>query len=69
MKDLDDWRALTGMAPVAPHFGDFVIGTRRPSRTHCRCAGERLDLGRQSRQYFAFRQPHWDDDIFTTADR
>jgi len=41
--------------PVAPHFGDFVIARRRVSEHH-RGPARRLDVGRQSRQYFAFRQ-------------
>jgi hypothetical protein len=27
MAETEDWIAMTHMAPVAPHFGDFVIGT------------------------------------------
>src|SRR6185295_1215504 len=27
MRDIEDWIALTRMAPVSPHFGDFMIGT------------------------------------------
>ena len=67
MKDLDDWRALTGMAPVAPHFGDFVIGTPAAfENTIAALSSGSTSVGNLG-QYFAFRQPHWDDDIFTTA--
>jgi methylmalonyl-CoA mutase cobalamin-binding subunit len=68
MKDLDDWRALTGMAPVAPHFGDFVIGTPAAfENTIAALLSGSTSVGNLG-QYFAFRQPHWDDDIFTTAE-
>jgi hypothetical protein len=68
MKDLDDWRALTGMAPVAPHFGDFVIGTPAAfENTIAALLSGSTSIGNLG-QYFAFRQPHWDDEIFTTAE-
>lgn len=68
MDEVDDWIALTSMAPVAPHFGDFVIGTPAAfentiAALQCGCTSVG-NLG----QYFAFRQPHWDDDLFTTAE-
>jgi methylmalonyl-CoA mutase cobalamin-binding subunit len=68
MESDEDWIALTSKAPVAPHFGDFVIGTPAALentvaalRSGCTSVG---NLG----QYFTFRQPHWDDDVFTTAE-
>ena len=68
MKDLDDWRALTALAPVAPHFGDFVIGTPAAfENTIAALLDGSTSVGNLG-QYFAFRQPHWDDDIFTTAE-
>ncbi|MET0482433.1 MAG: cobalamin-dependent protein [Aestuariivirgaceae bacterium] len=68
MNDLDDWRALTGMAPVAPHFGDFVIGTPAAfENTIAALLSGSTSVGNLG-QYFAFRQPHWDDEIFTTAE-
>jgi methylmalonyl-CoA mutase cobalamin-binding subunit len=68
MNEVDDWIALTSMAPVAPHFGDFVIGTPAAfentiAALQCGCTSVG-NLG----QYFAFRQPHWDNDIFTTSE-
>lgn len=68
MQEIEDWIALTHKAPVAPHFGDFVIGT--PAAFENTIAA--LTCGSTSvgnlGQYFAFRQPHWDDDVFTTAE-
>jgi methylmalonyl-CoA mutase cobalamin-binding subunit len=68
MRDVEDWIALTQMAPVAPHFGDFVIGTPAAfeNTIAALCSGS-TSIGNLG-QYFAFRQPHWDDDIFTTAE-
>jgi methylmalonyl-CoA mutase cobalamin-binding subunit len=68
MRDVEDWIALTHMAPVAPHFGDFVIGTPAAfENTIAALLSGSTSIGNLG-QYFAFRQPHWDDDIFTTAE-
>ncbi|MFX1517009.1 MAG: cobalamin-dependent protein [Promethearchaeota archaeon] len=59
---------LTNSAPVAPHFGDFVIGT--PAAVENTVAA--LEAGSTSigniGQYFTFRLPNWDDDVRTTAE-
>jgi methylmalonyl-CoA mutase cobalamin-binding subunit len=68
MQDIEDWIALTRMAPVAPHFGDFVIGTPAAfENTMAALLSGSTSIGNLG-QYFAFRQPHWDDDVFTTAE-
>src|SRR5262245_8872706 len=68
MQDIDDWIALTHSAPVAPHFGDFVIGTPAAfENTIAALLSGSTSIGNLG-QYFAFRQPHWDDDVFTTAE-
>jgi hypothetical protein len=57
-----------GMAPVAPHFGDFAISTRAAfANTIAALLAGSTSIGNLG-QYFAFRQPHWDDDAFTIAD-
>jgi methylmalonyl-CoA mutase cobalamin-binding subunit len=64
----EDWIAMTAMAPVAPHFGDFVIGTPAAfENTIAALLAGSTSIGNLG-QYFAFRQPHWDDDVFTTAE-
>jgi methylmalonyl-CoA mutase cobalamin-binding subunit len=68
MSEVEDWIAMTRMAPVAPHFGDFVIGTPAAfENTIAALLSGSTSIGNLG-QYFAFRQPHWDDDIFTTAE-
>ena len=68
MDDIEDWIALTSKAPVAPHFGDFVIGTPAAfENTIAALLCGSTSIGNLG-QYFAFRQPHWDDDIYTTAE-
>lgn len=68
MGEIEDWIALTRMAPVAPHFGDFMIGTPAAfENTIAALLSGSTSIGNLG-QYFAFRQPHWDDDIFTTAE-
>lgn len=63
----EDFAALTGEAPVAPHFGDFVIGM--PSALENTVAA--LHAGATAignlGQYFTFRLPGWEDDIQTTT--
>jgi methylmalonyl-CoA mutase cobalamin-binding subunit len=68
MNETEDWIDLTSAAPVAPHFGDFVIGTPAAfENTIAALLAGSTSIGNLG-QYFAFRQPHWDDDIFTTAE-
>jgi methylmalonyl-CoA mutase cobalamin-binding subunit len=68
MAEIEDWIAMTRMAPVAPHFGDFVIGTPAAfENTIAALLAGSTSIGNLG-QYFAFRQPHWDDDVFTTAE-
>ncbi len=64
----EDFSTLTKAVPVAPHFGDFMIGT--PAAVENTVAALRAgatsvgNLG----QYFTFRMPHWSDDVGTTAE-
>lgn len=68
MQEVEDWIAMTSRAPVSPHFGDFVIGTPAAfENTIAALLSGSTSVGNLG-QYFAFRQPHWDDDIFTTAE-
>lgn len=64
----EDFIDLTHSAPVAPHFGDFVIGT--PAAIENTVAA--LEAGSTSigniGQYFTFRMPRWHDDVRTTAE-
>ncbi len=63
----ESFAALTAQAPVAPHFGDFVLGM--PSAVENTCAA--LSAGATSigniGQYFTFRLPGWSDDVQTTV--
>ncbi|MFW9993785.1 MAG: cobalamin-dependent protein [Candidatus Odinarchaeota archaeon] len=64
----EDFTALTRSAPVAPHFGDFVIGT--PAAVENTVAA--LEAGSTSignlGQFFTFKMPNWSDDVYTTAE-
>ena len=63
----EDFVSLTEVAPVAPHFGDFIMGF--PAAVENTCAA--LAAGATSvgnlGQYFTFRLPNWDDDVATTT--
>ncbi|MCP4898015.1 MAG: cobalamin B12-binding domain-containing protein [bacterium] len=63
-----DFAALTQGAPVAPHFGDFVIGTPASlENTKAALAAGSTAIGNLG-QYFTFRMPQWHDDVGTTAE-
>ncbi len=62
----EDFVKITSAAPVAPHFGDFVLGLPNAvENTKAALAAGSTSLGNLG-QYFTFRLPHWDDDVATT---
>ncbi len=66
LESASDYAALTAMAPVAPHFGDFVLGM--PGAVETTTAAVKAgatSVGNLS-QYFTFRLPGWDDAVTTT---
>ncbi len=64
----EDFRTLTQGAPVAPHFGDFVIGTPASvENTLTALAAGSTSIGNLG-QYFTFSMPYWNDDVGTTAE-
>jgi methylmalonyl-CoA mutase cobalamin-binding subunit len=66
LEGIEDFVALTAMAPVAPHFGDFVIGFPGSlENTKAALASGSTSIGNLG-QYFTFRLPNIDEDIETT---
>ncbi|MFX0186044.1 MAG: hypothetical protein ACFE95_23420, partial [Candidatus Hodarchaeota archaeon] len=64
----EDFVSLTHSAPVAPHFGDFVIGTPAAvENTVSALRAGATTIGNLG-QYFTFRMPQWTDDVLTTAE-
>lgn len=64
----EDFARLTACAPVAPHFGDFVLGMPAAlDNTIAALAAGATTIGNLG-QFFTFRLPHWDDDVTTTAE-
>ena len=60
--------ALTHSAPVAPHFGDFVLGTPAAlENTSAALLAGSTTIGNLG-QYFTFRMPRWRDDVGITAE-
>lgn len=63
----EDFRALTQSAPVAPHFGDFMMGM--PAAVENTIAA--LEAGSTSvgnlGQYFTYRLPQWHDELAQTS--
>lgn len=63
----EDFARLTTPAPVAPHFGDFIMGfPAAVENTEAALAAGSTAIGNLG-QYFTFRLPCWDDDIAATA--
>ncbi len=61
-----DFIALTHSAPVAPHFGDFMIGMPAAvENVSAALAAGSTSIGNLG-QYFTYRLPHWHDEIATT---
>lgn len=66
LNDDEDFARLANSAPVAAHFGDFVIGM--PSALENTAAALRAgatSIGNMG-QYFTFELPGWSDDVETT---
>jgi len=64
----EDFVALTRSAPVAPHFGDFVLGTPAAlENTAAALLAGSTSIGNMG-QFFTFRMPRWSDDVGTTAE-
>ena len=62
----EDYAALTEMAPVAAHFGDFVLGMPAAvENAAAAIAAGATTIGNLS-QYFTFRLPGDDDDVAAT---
>jgi methylmalonyl-CoA mutase cobalamin-binding subunit len=63
----DDFVALANAAPVAAHFGDFVLGfPAAVENTQAALAAGATVIGNLG-QYFTFRVPGHDDDVRSTA--
>lgn len=62
----EDFVALAASAPVAPHFGDFIMGFPAAlENTQFALAAGSTAIGNLG-QFFTFRLPHWDDDVAAT---
>lgn len=60
--------ALTQGAPVAPHFGDFVIGMPAAVENAAAALAAGCTTIGNLGQYFTFKLPRWDDDVGMTAE-
>ncbi|MEH6445333.1 MAG: hypothetical protein V7784_15670 [Oceanospirillaceae bacterium] len=66
LQDVEQFCELTQNSPVAPHFGDFMLGFPGSlENTQGALSAGATALGNLG-QYFTFRLPGWDDDIATT---
>ncbi|HEV7370415.1 cobalamin-dependent protein [Arenibaculum sp.] len=63
---VEDFVALTAEAPVAPHFGDFVLGFPAAVENTCAALAAGATAIGNLGQFFTFRLPHWDDDVALT---
>ncbi len=67
LPDGASWAALSAEAPVAPHFGDFVLGMPAAVENCLAALGAGATTIGNLGQYFTFRLPGWSDDVATTA--
>ena len=66
LEEPEDFQKLTAMAPVAPHFGDFMLGMPGAmENTEAALLAGSTSIGNMG-QYFTYRLPNWDNDIATT---
>ncbi|MDH3741102.1 MAG: hypothetical protein OER56_05835, partial [Hyphomicrobiales bacterium] len=66
LKTPEDFVRLADQAPVAPHFGDFVMGFPAAiENTQAALAAGATSIGNLG-QYFTFRLPGHDDDVAAT---
>lgn len=64
---IEDFVALTQEAPVAPHYGDFMLGLPAAvENVSAALAAGATSIGNLG-QYFTYRLPLWDDEVATTA--
>ncbi len=67
LETIEDFVALTAGAPVAAHFGDFVLGfPAAVENTQAALAAGSTAIGNLG-QYFTFRLPGFDDDRVATG--
>lgn len=62
----EEFAALGAMAPVAPHFGDFVLGFPAAIENTCAALAAGSTVIGNLGQYFTFRLPDHDDDVAST---
>ncbi|UUX48795.1 cobalamin-dependent protein [Nisaea acidiphila] len=68
LESVEDFAALANAAPVAAHFGDFVLGfPAAVENTQAALAAGSTAIGNLG-QYFTFRIPGHDDDIAATRE-
>ncbi|MEL7544077.1 MAG: cobalamin-dependent protein [Pseudomonadota bacterium] len=67
LRDVEDFVAIAAAAPVAPHFGDFVLGFPAAlENTRAALAAGSTAIGNLG-QYFTFRTPGFEDDVAATV--
>jgi methylmalonyl-CoA mutase cobalamin-binding subunit len=62
----EEFAALSARAPVAPHFGDFVLGFPAAVENTCAALAAGATVIGNLGQYFTFRLPDHDDDVAST---
>lgn len=64
----EDYAAITGAAPAAPHFGDFVIGTPASlENAAAALAAGSTAIGNLG-QYYSYSFPYFGDEVAITAE-
>ncbi|MEM7696335.1 MAG: cobalamin-dependent protein [Pseudomonadota bacterium] len=66
LEGADDFARITHKTPIAAHFGDFMIGLPAALENTIAALEAGVTTIGNMGQYFTFRLPGWDDDVFTT---
>ena len=66
LRDAEAFVELTSRAPVASHFGDFMLGFPGALENTCHALAAGVTSIGNLGQYFTFQLPGWRDDVETT---
>ena len=64
----EDWQEVTGVVPIQPHMGDFMIGFPASTENTIYALGAGVTTIGNLSQYFSMQAPGWNDGVFTASE-